>query len=77
MAEQKVYLLLQSQDQLINLSIGFVFLSTLLNDIYSNLLFSSKPNFKCSSSFALSRVDKVAAGASSFVLAIVNVPAPV
>ena len=76
MAEQKAYLLLQSQDQLSNLSIDFVFLSTLLNDIYTNLLFSSKPNFNCSSSFALSWVDKVAAGASSFVLAIVNVSAP-
>ena len=35
------------------------------------------PDLNCSSSFVLSRVNRVTTGASSFVSVIVNVPAPV
>ena len=72
MVKQKVYLLLENVDQLINLNMGLSTVLLLLIGFFQ-LIVLLKPDFNCFSSFALSWVDKVTASTSSILSAIANV----
>ena len=77
MLKQKVYLPLESLDQLNNLNLDFVLITLVLINFCSNLITLLKPDLNCCNNFSFSSVDKVTTGTYKFVLVILNFPSPV